>query len=662
MARAPSKLSTGQIPAMGEVWPSGREVRLGTADDADAVAQWRTDDAAVNWSLNDAVQALKNGSSETMVYIVDDAQFPIGVLVLGWSRPYLQLVVVDETYRRNDVGTLAASVVIDEFFHSRPDDDWLEVTLPISTGGRRLLERLGFSLSGSGMKLTRETWAEQLPSILQVFDRNRASDDDTTSHQEVDQADDDDDESAPKVAIDAHLLHVVSDEDARARFHALLGKGADWKSELMNYRTTSSWQDDWVIEVGNWLARAELMGYLERVLREVQSLRDVAGGREESDDVHRTVTQRLAQAMAAHYFLGIGWRFGAFEPPKGTERGANGKLVDVDLQLYPPSNTSLVDMQVKASGTLGLADSLVDPQIRKGALKAIGQLPVTTARPALVVMSAQRGWWLSGDTQALETMIGSTIGYDGGRVLLHDDARGELAAAPQVSGIAMLDYRRSVSIFDYSCSVLMNPWATHPLDPEWFPHSRVLSCTDGVFSWIRGTPSASTFPTRTRFAPARVVQRFETAPRSPDAPGLHGLLATIYTKLWHLSDAASPPVYALYELACMMPNGERAYFATGLDDRPFPHTRVARPSCPDGDEPDLAGADIRELISLASVRGYEASWRAGTYEANTMPEVRRAWDHARALLQELGFDDWAAFDDAKHESLAGHRLRGTPEQ
>jgi hypothetical protein len=104
-----------------------------------------------------------------------------------------------------------------------------------------------------------------------------------------------------------------------------------------------------------------------------------------------------------------------------------------------------------------------------------------------------------------------------------------------------------------------------------------------------------------------------------------------------------------------------AYFATGRDGRPFPHIRVARPFCPDGDEPDLAGADIRELISLAHVRGHEASWRAGTYEVTTMPEERRAWDHAQAMLQERGFDNWAAFEDARRESLEGHRLRGTPE-
>jgi hypothetical protein len=140
-----------------------------------------------------------------------------------------------------------------------------------------------------------------------------------------------------------------------------------------------------------------------------------------------------------------------------------------------------------------------------------------------------------------------------------------------------------------------------------------------------------------------------------------GSLATIYTELWHLSGEAIPPVFALYELADMMPNGERAYFATYLDGRPFPHIRVARLSCPDDDEPDLSGADMRELISLAHERGHEASWRAGTYEANTMPEERRAWDHARALLRDLGFDDWDAFEDAKRESLEVHRLRGTAE-
>lgn len=501
-----ASVSAVAVLALSKIWHSGQAVRPGTADDADAVALWRSDTAAVNGALNEAVEALRNGSSETVVYVVEDAQVPIGVLTLGWKAPYLQLVFIDEPYRRGDVGTKATCVVVDEFFQSRPDEQWLGVTTPISAAGQRLLLRLGFSSSGSGMRITRDEWEARSPTIVQFFTPNPAGDrvpDDgsaaTLDHDDDDDEDNDDD--APRVAIDAHKLHIVTDDDARARFHALLGKGPAWASAMMQYRTTSDWQDDWVIEVGNWLARADTLGYLDFILRNVQPLRARIGTDDgaEGDGVHRKVTQQLAQAMAVHYFLGIGWRLGSFEP-KVTELRASGIPADVDLQLYAPTGVELVDMQVKASGTLGLHDSVVDPQIRTGVTNAIAQLPVSAARPSLVVMCAQR-WPLSGDTHVLETMIGSTTGYGGRRVLLHDDAYGDLAKAPHVSGIAMLDYRRSLTFFDYGCSMLMNPWATHRLDPAWFPHSRVLSCTDDVFSWIRGDTDATYFPTGTRFAP-----------------------------------------------------------------------------------------------------------------------------------------------------------------
>lgn len=437
-----------------------------------------------------------------MVYVIDDAQISVGVVTIGWKAPYLQLVFVDEPYRRGDVGTKATSVVVDEFFQSRPAELWLGVTRPISVAGERLLRRLGFSSSGSGMRITRDAWEAGLPTVAQFFDpdRDRADCDHELEHDVSDtMSDDENDEDPRKVAIDAHVLHIVSDEDARARFHVLLGKGEGWKSELMKYRTTSDWQDDWVIEVGNWLARAQSMGYLDFILQRVQPQRTADGRRDEGDDVHRNVTQWLAQAMAAHYFLGIGWGFGAWEP-RVTDLRGDGAPADIDLQLFAPSGGPLVDMQVKASGRLGLHDHEVDEQIRAGVRNAIPQLPDPPLGPALIVMCAQRDWPLSGYTHALEPMIGRTCGYPDGRVLLHDDVRGELAAASHVSGIAMLDYRRGWTSFDYGCSVLMNPWATYPLDPAWFPHSRVLSCTDSVFCWIRGTPSASTFPTGTRFA------------------------------------------------------------------------------------------------------------------------------------------------------------------
>jgi hypothetical protein len=143
---------------------------------------------------------------------------------------------------------------------------------------------------------------------------------------------------------------------------------------------------------------------------------------------------------------------------------------------------------------------------------------------------------------------------------------------------------------------------------------------------------------------------------------LEDSLATVYTKLWYLSDEATLPVSVVYELADLMPNGELAYFAPHLDDRPFPHIRIAPPACADGDELDVAGADILELISLAHERGHEASWRSGTYEVTTMAEKRRAWDHARELLHQLELDSWAAFEGTKRESLEAHWLRGTAEE
>jgi hypothetical protein len=158
-------------------------------------------------------------------------------------------------------------------------------------------------------------------------------------------------------------------------------------------------------------------------------------------------------------------------------------------------------MQVKASGTLGVHDHEADQQIRIGVTHAISQLPDPALGPALVVIGAQRDWPLSGDTYVLESFIGSTCGYPDHRVLLHEDAYGPLKAGDHVSGIVILDYRRGLEDFDYGCSVLMNPWAYYPLDPAWFPHSRVLACADGVFSWLRGTPSATHFPSGTTFAP-----------------------------------------------------------------------------------------------------------------------------------------------------------------
>jgi hypothetical protein len=83
---------------------------------------------------------------------------------------------------------------------------------------------------------------------------------------------------------------------------------------------------------------------------------------------------------------------------------------------------------------------------------------------------------------------------------------------------------------------------------------------------------------------------------------LDGSLATVYTKLWYFSDDATPPVCVV---RVRRHDAERraGILRHALGDDPFPHIRVARPACPDGDELDLVGADVRELINDLRHRG-----------------------------------------------------------
>lgn len=306
---------------------------------------------------------------------------------------------------------------------------------------------------------------------------------------------DTEDEADPKIAIDARKLHLLSDSNALALFDTALGSGSAWRSSLMQYRTTSEFQRDWKIEVGNWLERARQLGFLPDVLGNVVPQRSATGARTADDPVHRNVTQRLAQVMVAHYFAGTGWQLHAWEPRVSEQRGS-GIAADVDIQLAAP-DASIVDLQVKASGSLGIHENEANSHIQNGVRKAAAQLPSPGTRPALIVMCAQRGWWLSADIDVLEEFIGNTIAYGEGPVLLHESDRGAFKEWPHISGIVVLDYRRSTG-FDYSCVVLQNPWALHRLDPAWFPYARVLMHAESQYRWLRGQPAASTFPPGTR--------------------------------------------------------------------------------------------------------------------------------------------------------------------
>ena len=311
---------------------------------------------------------------------------------------------------------------------------------------------------------------------------------------------DEDDENVggetSKVSIDASELHVLTDDDAVAMFDRDLGSGSAWASPLMQYRTTSEFQRDWKIEVGNWLERARQLGFRGHVLGNVVPQCRTPGLRTGDDPAHRNVTQRLAQAMVTHYLVGTGWRFHAWEP-QGTGPRANGTPADVDVQLCAPGG-QVVGLQIKASGDLGAHDNEVDARLQVGVRKAAGQLPAPAAGPAMIVVCAQRSWPLTADIDAVEQFIGSTSQYEDGPVLLHAHDRGEFATWPHVSGIVVLDHRRALDGSDYACVALQNPWALHPLDPEWFPHAGVLVHANGEFTWRRGYPRSTTFPPGTR--------------------------------------------------------------------------------------------------------------------------------------------------------------------
>jgi hypothetical protein len=159
------------IPQISDRWGSGDHVRPGRPADATIVSRWRVTDTAIQWSLQDAVKALAYGTSATAVYIVagPDSTGPLGLVAIDAAKPYLQLVYLDDGFRGRELGTRAASVVIDQFFAARPTESWLGVTGPIAVAGTRLLRRLGFVELDSGMQLTRSAWRARRAWAAKLF-------------------------------------------------------------------------------------------------------------------------------------------------------------------------------------------------------------------------------------------------------------------------------------------------------------------------------------------------------------------------------------------------------------------------------------------------------------------------------------------------------------
>jgi hypothetical protein len=160
-----------KIPAIGEPWRDGHCVRSGLTEDAAMIARWRSngDVRGVRWALDEAITVLEAGSVTTTVYVIASPS-PVGLLTIGASRPYLELVYVADAHRRAELGTRATSVVIAEFFARRTGEPWLGVTRPITQDGVRMLRRLGFWELDSGMQLTREAWEAQRRGAARRFE------------------------------------------------------------------------------------------------------------------------------------------------------------------------------------------------------------------------------------------------------------------------------------------------------------------------------------------------------------------------------------------------------------------------------------------------------------------------------------------------------------
>jgi hypothetical protein len=90
------------------------------------------------------------------------------------------------------------------------------------------------------------------------------------------------------------------------------------------------------------------------------------------------------------------------------------------------------------------------------------------------------------------------------------------------------------------------------------------------------------------------------------------------------------------------------------------------------EQPDLITRPVEDACTLAHERGHFISdptghrsqlayttWRHGAqltpeHQVLILEEERRAWQHARAILTELGWLDWAAFEAIRWRLLRGY--------
>ncbi len=320
---------------------------------------------------------------------------------------------------------------------------------------------------------------------------------------------------APSPSVEARELWRITNEAALALVDEHLGPPSAWDaSALMAYRLEADFQADWKAEVGHWLHAAKAHGALDKFLKPLLGERERKTRNEErdgNDPRHLKLHQHLGAAMVCHYFTGLGWSCVGFD----TETGGQ---IDIDLALNAPDGT-LVEFQVKVCDQPGrLQDGQYvqgdyDDRVLQALDKAVGQLPQPARSVELIALYAQRSFSLTQKpTCVIKRVFGRTIQTDTG-VFLERAEFGRFFGDDwkHIAGIVLLDLLRGadfeqsgdevrlVDVTKYPCTVLLNPRAERPAEPDWFPRARVAMLEGHAFRWIRGQPTdRHGLPTGTR--------------------------------------------------------------------------------------------------------------------------------------------------------------------
>jgi hypothetical protein len=212
--------------------------------------------------------------------------------------------------------------------------------------------------------------------------------------------------------------------------------------------------------------------------------------------------QVLAQVQVAYYLARNGWSFVEWEPTVD--------VGDIDLRMKSPSGQS-VDIQVKASDLPGRVegyrrhDGENDERVKAGLRKAVDQIAAAPGPARLVVATPQRTWPMSRQPNPVASlMMGSTLGYEGGIVILEEGRRGLFAssAGTKVTAAIVLDLIRAAEKY-YGCTVFMNPWAVPLalLSEADFPAAAVGELRNDIFEWHGSPGECFVLPRGTRYRP-----------------------------------------------------------------------------------------------------------------------------------------------------------------